>query len=93
MSTDTIVPRENRELINEVLHVAKMMYDLKETNGWKDEGGLARMIDPCFTIPDSSKADQIKTASNNKYPMMTFMIENWGVNIKYDKKHHTFEQI
>lgn len=93
MSDDKKVPRANRQLINKVLKLAKLIYDNRNENGYADDGGLPVMFDPCFNEPDFSSASQIRIAVNNNYPMLTFMIENWDYKIKYDEQDHKFKQI
>lgn len=86
LSHSELVPLENRQLIDKVLHIANQMFVLKEINGWKEKGAIARMIDPCFTKVDYLTLDQIKIAQgfNYNYAMLTNFIENWGEKIYFD---------
>ncbi|XP_055296957.1 uncharacterized protein LOC129565768 [Sitodiplosis mosellana] len=82
------LPIENKHIINEVLKIAKAIYDKRAQKNWKDQVALLRIVDSCFTRVDHLTKAQIKSIQTINYPMLARFIENWGVNIYFDEFNH-----
>lgn len=83
------LPIPNKLLMVEILKLAKAVHDDGSSNKWTDIGALASMIDPCLTVAQDLTYDESKNMANNNFPMLSYLIQNFGENkeVSFDGKN------